>query len=509
MPVATLLQPEDQVLSTMNRDGSRRWLRPRLSKGRFLARRRAVAWGLIALFVTLPWITIHGRPAVLLDIVHREFTLFGRTFLPTDTLLLMLLVVGIFLTTFLATALVGRVWCGWACPQTVYMEFVYRPIERWANGAPGRTRKPSHSGARKVIQYLLYFLISFALAHTFLSYFVGVEQLRRWIVASPFEHPVGFAVVALVTFAMLFDFGFFREQLCLVACPYGRFQSVMLDRDSLIVSYDPLRGEPRGRGGKTRSNAHNVEPAGDLSLKVMDSGRAVAVLDAPARTGDCVDCGLCVATCPTGIDIRNGLQMECINCAQCIDACDAVMHKLARPRGLIRYSSQNAIDRQKRHVLRPRIILYPAILLAIASIFIWRLSSMQPAYISLLRGKGLPFNELPSGEVANQYTVRIVNRADGPRTYQMDLIEPAGARLVTESNPLAIDKGQLKEEGLVIAVPPASFTRGHAEAILRITDGRGFAIEKHCQLLGPAAPRATSIPPNSSPRSPDPHGSTP
>ncbi len=514
MSSATLLQPEEQVLSTLNRDGSRRWLRPRVSKGRFLARRRAVAWGLIAVFVSLPWIAIRGKPAILLDIVHREFTFFGKTFLPTDTLLLMLLVVGTFLTVFLATALVGRVWCGWACPQTVYMEFIFRPIERWASGAPGSTRRPSHAGARKGVQYVLYFLISFGLAHTFLSYFVGVEQLRHWILSSPADHPVGFAVVVIVTLAMLFDFGFFREQLCLVACPYGRFQSVMLDRDSLIVSYDPIRGEPRGKGGsRARGKPGTAAPAGDLSLKIVDAGASSLESAPDARRGDCVDCGLCVATCPTGIDIRKGLQMECVNCAQCIDACDAVMDKLSRPRGLIRYSSQNAIDRQKRHILRPRVFVYPAILIVIASVFAWRLSTMQPAYISFIRGKGLPFNELPSGEIANQYKVRLVNRADGPRMYQIDVLQPAGARVVTESNPLKVDKGELKEEGLVIAVPPESFAGGHAEAILRVSDGKGFTIEKHCGLLGPSSIRSkpASAPPVASPPSsgPAPSGGTP
>jgi cytochrome c oxidase accessory protein FixG len=487
MTATPLRQPEEQVLSTLNRDGSRRWLRPRLSKGRFLARRRALAWTLIAIFVVIPWIRIGGRPAILLDITHREFTFFGKTFLPTDTLLLMLLVVGIFLLIFLATALLGRVWCGWVCPQTVYMEFIFRPIERWAHGTPGRAR-PSHPGARAAIQYALYFAVSFALAHTFLSYFVGVDRLRHWVFSSPADHAVGFAVVVLVTLAMLFDFGFFREQMCIVACPYGRFQSVMLDRESLIVSYDPIRGEPRGKGTK---KSHNAAPSGDLALKVI-----------PERRGDCVDCGLCVATCPTGIDIRNGLQMECINCTQCIDACDAVMDKLSRPRGLIRYSSQSAIEGERRRFIRPRVFLYPAVLLVIASLFVWRLSTMHPADVTFFRGKGMPFNELPSGEIANQFKIRIVNRSDAAQEYRISLANADLGRLITESNPITLEKGEMTEEGFIIAVPRAAFRDGRLDVLVRVTDGKSFESTKECRLLGPTS----SAPPHTASES---KGATP
>lgn len=480
--VSSLLKPEERVLSTLNRDGSRRWIKPRVVAGRFWKARRIVAYALIALFVSLPWITISGKPAVLLDIVHREFTLFGRTFLPTDTLLLMLVVVGIFLSVFFATALLGRVWCGWACPQTVYMEFVFRPIQRWAEGAPGSRSKPSLPGLRKGVQYGLYVIIAFFLAHTFLSYFVGVDALRHWIFQSPGEHFTGFLVVMFVTAAMLFDFVFFREQTCIVACPYGRFQSVMLDRNSLIVSYDPKRGEPRGKAGKSKP-VH-----GDLHLKVVGEGSAAPAEGSAERSGDCVDCSLCVQVCPTGIDIRQGLQMECINCAQCIDACDSVMDKLKRPRGLIRYSSQNAIDRKPVRLLRPRIVLYPAILLVVFSVLVWRLATMQEAYVWIVRGRGLPYNTLPSGEIANQLKVRIVNRSPEERAYTLEMISPAGGRIMMDRNPIVVSKGELLEEGFVVAMPPGSFPGGRVEATFQVTDGKDVKITRTYKLLGPAGP---------------------
>ena len=354
---------EDRVLSTLHADGSRRWLSPRLSRGRFLRARRILAYVLIAVFTLVPYLTIQGKPAVLLNLPKREFTILGFTFLPTDTALLALFLVTLIVGIFLATALLGRVWCGWMCPQTVYLEFVYRPLERLFDGPPGARHTAGRKSTpwRKLAKYGVFLLISMYLAHTFLAYFVGVEALSQWVRRSPWNHPVSFLVMLAVTGLMLFDFSYFREQTCIVACPYGRFQSVMLDRDSLIVSYDRSRGEPRGR-------------------RVKDAG--------PEPKGDCIDCGLCTDTCPTGIDIRDGLQMECVACTQCIDACDGVMDRIGKPRGLIRFSSQARMEGEPGRLVRPRVILYPLVLLALMSVFGVVLASKQPADVTLLRGMG-------------------------------------------------------------------------------------------------------------------------
>ena len=304
---------EGRVLSTLNPDGSRRLIRPKLSKGRFYRRRLVVAWALVGAFVLIPILKMGGKPLLLLDIPRREFTFFGTTFLPTDTFLLMLLLFGIFVGIFLLTALLGRVWCGWACPQTVYMEYFYRPLERWIEGGRARQLALDAAGpdARRVLKQVVFFAVSALLANTFLAYFVGWDQLISWMTSSPADHPAAFAVMLGTTLLMFLDFAWFREQTCIVACPYGRFQSVLLDRRSLIVGYDAGRGEPRApwRRGEERT------------------------------AGDCLDCRLCVSTCPTGIDIRDGLQMECIACTQCIDACDEVMDRVGLSRGLVRYTS--------------------------------------------------------------------------------------------------------------------------------------------------------------------------
>ncbi|HIG73313.1 MAG TPA: cytochrome c oxidase accessory protein CcoG, partial [Bacteroidetes bacterium] len=304
-----VLDSPEEVLTTLRSDGKRKWMYPSESRGRFWRRRQILGWALIALFVALPIVKIKGKPAVLLDVAAREFTLFGTTFYPTDTLFLMLFGISALVSIALLTALLGRVWCGWGCPQTVYLEFLFRPIERLIEGKENvRQRRDARKDLtwdkawRKGAKWTVYLAISAALAHVFVSYFVGWSDLIRWMTGPPTEHWGYFLLMAGTTALVAFDFGVFREQMCTIACPYARFQSVLMDEESMIVSYDPTRGEPRGRG----------------KSRMTKDGQPL---------GDCVDCFACVRTCPTGIDIRDGIQMECIACTQCIDACDSIMDK--------------------------------------------------------------------------------------------------------------------------------------------------------------------------------------
>jgi cytochrome c oxidase accessory protein FixG len=419
------------------------------------------AWALIATFTLIPILRLGGKPLILLDIPAREFTFFGRTFLPTDTFLLMLLLFSIFVGIFLITALFGRVWCGWACPQTVYMEYLYRPLEVWIEGGRARQQRLDREGPdlRRMLKYLVFFVVSAFLANTFLAYFVGWDRLLGWMTSSPAQHPAAFGVMLVTTLLMFLDFAWFREQTCIVACPYGRFQSVLLDRQSLIVGYDGGRGEPRERWHR----------------------------DQQERTaGDCIDCGLCVATCPTGIDIRDGLQMECVACTQCIDACDAVMDRIGLDRGLIRYTSQAELETGRRRFLRPRLVVYTALLAVMFGAFAFSLGGKQSADITLLRGLGAPFQTLPSGEVSNQIRIKIANRSDGERAYRFEIVEPSGLTLVAPENPLSVAAGDTQMTAAFITAPPSTFSGGELAIVLRVADGVDFERRLDYRLLGPS-----------------------
>ena len=453
----------EQVLSTLNRDGSRRWIRPKLSKGRFWRRRLLVGWGLIALFTLLPVLRMNGKPLMLFDVPAREFTFFGATFLPTDTFLLMLLLAAIFVGIFLVSAVLGRVWCGWACPQTVYMELVYRPLEVLVEGGRSRQQRLDRQGpdARRLVKHVLFLAVSAFLANTFLAYFVGWDRLLGWLVRPPTEHPAAFALMLGTTLLMFLDFGWFREQTCIVACPYGRFQSVLLDRDSLIVGYDGRRGEPRAR--------------------LTAGGQRTA--------GDCVDCGLCVSTCPTGIDIRAGLQMECVHCTQCIDACDAVMDRIGLARGLIRYSSQAELASGRGRFLRPRVLLYAALLAVMLGALTVSLAARATADVTLLRGLGAPFTRLGSGEISNQLRVKIANRTGEERRYLLELVSPDGLGLVAPENPLPVGPGATEMTAAFVTAPADAFVAGEITITLRISDGVDFVEDRDYRLLGPSEGR--------------------
>jgi len=411
-------------------------------------------------FFLIPHVRMGGKPLVLLDVPRRQFTLFGTTFLPTDTMLLMLLLASIIITIFLLTALFGRVWCGWACPQTVYLEFLFRPIERLVEGGRSGSlaldKQRSHFHPRRLLKYAIYVVLALFLAHTFLAYFVGTEALAQWIRRSPAEHPTSFLVMAGTALAIFGDFTYFREQTCLVACPYGRMQSVLLDRQSLIVAYDPTRGEPRMKG--------KVRPAG---------------------AGDCIDCGACVTTCPTGIDIRDGLQMECIHCTQCADACDEIMTRVGKPKGLIRYSSGELLEGHKRHLIRPRTVLYPLALAVFLGAFTYALATRDAADVTVLGGQGEPFTRQADGQIANQLRVKITNRTNDDHAYRIEVVGATDGSVVVPQNPLRVATGQSAETPLFVLLPRSVFRNGEHRVAVRVSDGAGFSTDVPYRLVGP------------------------
>ena len=461
-----ILEAPEAVLSTMTKDGKRKWMYPVATKGSFYYKRLLVGWGLIVLFVALPLININGNPAVFLDIMHWKFYFFGMTLYPTDTFLFLLFIVGSILSIVLGTALLGRIWCGWGCPQTVYLDFVFRPIERFIEGKE-LLRKKRNEGEwnwdkiwRKSLKFFIFALISFALAHVFIAYFVGWKDLAHWMFVAPTENLGFFFLMLLVTALMLFDFGYFREQMCLVTCPYARMQSVLLDKDSLIVSYNPERGEPRGHQKKNKDNS---------------------------QLGDCIDCYACVRTCPTGIDIREGLQMECIACTQCIDACDVIMEKMDKPKGLISYTSENRLAGIRQQILRPRVLVYMALLAGIWGFLGFSIWNRATYDVNVGRTVGAPFVVLQDGNIANRIRFRVRNQKDKPVSFTIKALAPKDTRVqIIGLNETKLNPGEMKRvETFIITSPQAFQHQDKVEALFRLSFSDNNVVEKPFTLLGP------------------------
>lgn len=457
---------EGRVLPTLNADGTRRRIHPRLYPGRILNARRLVGLSLIVMFALMPLLRMNGKPLMLFDLIERRFTLFGRTFLPTDGALLMLALLGLFVAIIALTAILGRAWCGWGCPQTVYMEFLFRPIERLFEGneRSQEALDKRGGGVRRILKNVVFFGISVVVGNIFLAYFVGTDRLFLWMANAPGKHPEGFAVMAVTAGLVFFDFAYFREQMCTVICPYARLQAALLDKDSLIIGYDAKRGEPRSHG------------------------------KSKAGSGDCIDCGACVKTCPTGIDIRTGLQLECIACAQCIDACDSIMDRIEKPRGLIRYASQRSLSGGIQRLVRPRVVIYGAlVLLLVIALFIVGGSSRR-TQITALRGVGAPY-VLTSDGVRAQLRLKIENHESTEQTYQVELLfgligrqrraEALEGRVIWPENPVSVSGLGSRVVGGFVLMPESAFEGGQLPVTFVVTDSKGTSQSIHHQVLGP------------------------
>ena len=452
---------------------SERKIYAREISGRLQTLRKIAVWLLLGMYYVLPWVQWGGRQSVLFDLPARKFYVLGLTFWPQDFIFLAVLLIMAGLTLFFVTAIAGRLWCGYACPQTVWTE-IFMWMENAIEGNRGRRMKldkmpwSREKILRKGSKHLAWALFALWTGFTFVGFFTPIRDLfaRAPLIASGWQWGgwetfwVFFYALATWGFA-----GFLREQVCKYMCPYARFQSAMFDRNTLIIAYDPMRGEPRGprkrglpsvleRGRglidkiaaydfvfRASGNAVAADAAaqahGDTGMAHFSPVREPLPKFQPEALGDCIDCTICVQVCPTGIDIRNGLQYECIACGACIDACDEVMDKMGYPRGLIRYSTQNAIDGRRTRVMRPRVILYGALLLAVVAAWAWGVTHRTALIVEAMRDRNALYRVVEGGEIENGYTLRVVNKDNVARSFVVDVSAGEGIRMA--QGPLIVE----------------------------------------------------------------------
>ena len=417
-------------IATVGDDGKRAWIYPKKPKGKKYNQRWIVASILLATLFIVPWIKYNGEPFMLFNILERKFILFGQLFWPQDFHLVVLAIITFIVFIILFTVIFGRLFCGWACPQTIFMEFVFRQIEYLIEGSANQQKKLNRQAWnfdkiwRKTLKHLIFYTIAVLVANTFLAYIIGMDEVKKLVTEGPLQHIVGFSAMLLFSGVFYFIFAFFREQVCLIACPYGRLQGVLLDNKSIVVAYDYKRGEPRGK----------QKPAED-SIK-----------------GDCIDCNNCVVVCPTGIDIRNGTQLECINCTACMDACDAVMDRVKKPRGLIRYSSEKGIAEGQNKIFNARSIAYSAfltlLLVLVASLFTLR----SDVEATILRVPGTLFQEYGAESYSNIFKVQLVNKTRMDMPIEIKL-ESADGEVIVMGGPILVAGGKIVESNFLMVLP--------------------------------------------------------
>ena len=434
-------------VATITKEGKRNYINPKKPKGKLYSRRTWFSILYLAVFFSLPFLKVNGEPLLMLNILERKFIIFGMIFWPQDFFIFGIGMLTFIVFVILFTVVFGRIFCGWACPQTIFMEMVFRKIEYLIDGdsAQQKQLKSMSWNAEKItkrsIKFVTFFILSFIIANFFLAYLIGMDTLINDI-SNPSKNTGTLISLLIFTTVFFFVYWWFREQACIVVCPYGRLQGVLLDKNSIVVGYDYKRGEPRGKLHKEE----NFKVKDDHDCKCTDCkgdggcNDVVNKLNAVQPVyvnehGDCIDCLACVKVCPTGIDIRNGTQLECVNCTACIDACDAIMTKIHKPTGLIRYASENSISSGTKLTFTRRIKAYTAVLSLLIALLVFLLVSRTDLDARLMRTAGMTYTSLPDGRVGNLYNLKLANKThkDIPFTLKLENI-PGEIFLINNKN---------------------------------------------------------------------------
>ncbi|MFS4482869.1 cytochrome c oxidase accessory protein CcoG [Hyunsoonleella sp. 2307UL5-6] len=471
--------PENEIfrdsIGTITEDGKRAWVFPKKPSGRFYEYRKYVSYVLLAFLLLSPFIKVNGNQFLMFNVLERRFNIFGFPFWPQDFHLFVIsMLIGIvFITLF--TVAFGRIFCGWICPQTIFMEMVFRRIEYWIEGDRNKQRKLARQkwDAEKIkkrgVKLVIFLIISFLIANVFLAYLIGGDKLLRYITDNPFNHLGTLIPLLIFTGVFYFVFAWFREQVCIIACPYGRLQGVLLDTKSIVVAYDYKRGEAK-TGRKSFRKNEDREALGH---------------------GDCIDCLQCVHVCPTGIDIRNGTQLECVNCTACIDECDHIMESINLPKGLIRYASEENIEKKTKFKLTPRLKGYIAVLSIMIGLLIGMLFLRNDVEANVLRLPGQLYEHKDGNIISNVFTYKLVNKTSKAiNNVSFKLMSHKGElRLVATSNEFIVPSQGIAQGTLFIEINNSALSGDRNKIKIGVYKGEDLIETTTANFLGPRSYR--------------------
>ncbi|WP_323757328.1 cytochrome c oxidase accessory protein CcoG [Roseivirga sp.] len=452
-------------IATVDEHGKRIWVYPKKPKGKFFNARKIVSVILLTILFAGPFIKINGQPFLMMNIFERKFVILGTVFWPQDFFIFALGLITFFVFIILFTVVFGRVWCGWACPQTLFMEMVFRRIEYWIEGDANQQRKLAKMPwngekiRKRLLKHSIFVVIAVLIGHTVMAYLIGIEKVQEIVSQSPTENLAGF--FGLIAFSAVFYgvFAYLREQACIAICPYGRLQGVLLVRDSMAVMYDWIRGEPRGKMKKA---------------------------EVQADKGDCIDCKLCVHVCPTGIDIRNGTQLECVNCTACIDACDDVMTKIDKPTGLIRIASHSSIADGKKKIFTPRVAGYTGVLVILISLLTIFVSSRSDIQATILRTPGMLYQKVENDQIQNVYNIQLINKTVDDMNVSLQLIDhESGILEVVGGNEIKLLSSGKADAVFTVRLPESEMEGNKNSITVGIFHGDVLIDKMKTNFLGP------------------------